>query len=130
MLKIKPGDVAVAPVSDEKAAEYETRARADFNPNETLRERAERLSREAKEAETALAAEERSAAAAKLLSTIQELAKLVESENPGKVCRNLTVRYQKPGDVEPEIVAKLEPNKPGIFVSFRVVKPKARQAAE
>ena len=126
----KTGSTAVAPVSDEKAAEYETRARADFNPNETLRERAERLSREAKEAETALAAEERSAAAAKLLSTIRDLAQLVESENPGKVCRNLTVRYQKPGDVAPEIVAKLEPNKPGIFVSFRVVKPKARQASE
>ena len=126
----KPGSTAVAPGSDEKAADYEARARADFNPNETLRERAERLSREAKEAETALAAEERSAAAAKLLNTIRELAKLVESENPGKVCRNLTVRYQKPGDVEPEIVAKLEPNKPGIFVNVRVAKPKAKKAAE
>lgn len=93
-----------------ETAEYEARARADFNPEETAAERYARL-----KAETAAAlAEARKAALreettefgetfvnAKFAQLISEIEK-----STGKTLRALSVRYTRPGDAPGEIVTK------------------------
>lgn len=115
-------------VDESKAEEFKKRAEADFDPAETSRQRLERLTREVKELEAKTVAEEQAAAAAKVAPKVAELVKLVEDQNPGKVCRALTVRYVRPGDEEPEVVAEMEQGKPGITVKFRVVRPQKPKA--
>lgn len=112
---------------EEQAEEYKARAEADFDPNETARQRLERLTAEVKELEASVVEKERAEAAAKVLPKIREVVKLIEAQNPGKVARSVTVRFARPGDEEPEIVEKMEPGKPGVVVNFRVVTPRAKQ---
>lgn len=116
-----------AKTKEAQAEEYKKRAEADVNPNETPRQRLDRLTAEAKALEAQVLESERAEASAKVVPQVLALVKSVEAQNPGKVCRKLVVRYARPGDEEPEIVAKLEQGKPGIVMSFTVVKPKAKK---
>lgn len=110
--------------------EYRERAEADFNPNETVRERLERLKAETAQIEAELAVQERSDAAAKVEGLARELIAAIEANAPGKVCRKLTVRMQRPGEEVPELVEKLEQGKAGLFIDFRTVKPKTAKVQE
>ena len=111
-------------------AEYKARAEADFNPNETLRERAERLKVEAAAAEQEAIEKEREETAAKLESLFHQIAETIEKQNPGKVCRAYSVRYAKPGDEKPGVVKEMEPKSAGIAVRFKAVRPRAANKSE
>lgn len=90
-----------------QAAEYEARAKADFNPEETAAERYARL-----KAETASAlAEARKAARAEETTEFgstyvnAKFAQLISDieKATGKTLRALSVRYMRPGD-EPGVI--------------------------
>lgn len=117
---------ATKPEKVDKSEEYRQRAEADFNPQETASERLARLTAETAELQAQVEADERKAAAEKVAGLIRDLASAIEAQNPGKVCRSLSVRYVRPGGEIPQVVAKLKPGEPGITVGFRVVKPRKK----
>lgn len=122
--------MATATKQDETAKEYEARAKRDFDPNETVRERADRLRVEAAKAEAEALAQEQKQAAESVMGLVKQLQEAFAAQEPGKVCRNFTVRFQMPGDEFPEVVKKLEQSKPGVVVKFRNVKPRAEKKSE
>lgn len=120
----------VAPVSNGSAEEYRKRAAADFNPAETARERLARLEKEAKAIAAVIKAEEQGTLNEVLRPAIHDIVAVIEQQT-GRKCRNLTLRYQQPGDGDPAsvpVVVKLEQGKAGLVINFRVVKPRQRDA--
>lgn len=118
---------ARASLNDIKAEEYRRRAEADVNPAESDRDRLARLKREAAEVEKRLKLEDQQSLNETLRPQIDAIIKSIE-ESTGKVCRNLTVRYQQPGDGDVPVVVKLENGTPGLVIAFRVVKPRQKDS--
>ena len=114
----------VAPVSDDKAAEYEARAKADFNPTETARERFERLQTEMadklkalRDAESAAIKEDRDSVLDGIEEKIVSLLKGIESNAGGRKFRAFTFMYANPHPVTWESNVKIK---------SRLVKPRQR----
>jgi hypothetical protein len=114
----------LTPVSDDRAAEYETLAKADFNIAETARERFERLQDEMadqlkliRDAEVAAIKEERDAVMDGIEDKILALLKGVEGKASGRKFRAFTFMYADPKPVTWESNVKIK---------SRLVKPRQR----